>query len=98
LSLDGKTLVYSTFLGGEGRDYGCAIAVDESGQAYVTGEAGDNFPTTGGAYDPNHNGNIDAFVTKLNASGTASSTALMWGARTSTRDSASPWMGRAIPT
>src|SRR5207245_5217065 len=37
LSPDGSALVYSTFLGGADYDEARAIAVDEAGQAYVTG-------------------------------------------------------------
>ncbi len=67
-------LVYSTFLGGGGIDYGTGIAVNAANEAFVTGYTTDavtDFPTTAGAYDPAHNGNYDAFVTKLNAAGTA---------------------------
>ncbi|MFH0732787.1 MAG: SBBP repeat-containing protein [Candidatus Omnitrophota bacterium] len=70
----GTTLVYSTFLGGGGDDYGYAIAIDSSGNAYITGytaDAGIDYPTTGGAYDEIHNGSNDVFVTKLNSTGTA---------------------------
>ncbi len=69
-------LVYSTYLGGSGSDEGNGIAVDSSGNAYVTGiTASTNFPTTGGAFQTVNNaaafGNVNAFVTKLNATGTA---------------------------
>src|SRR5829696_7399649 len=64
-------LDYSTFLGGAGRDNGQGVAVRE-GRAYVTGETSStDYPTTTGAFDRTHNGFIDAFVTKLNASGSA---------------------------
>ena len=69
LSADGSTLAYSTFLGTVNdtlHDYGRGIAVDSSGNAYVTGYTdGADFPTTVGAYDTTHNGNWDIFVTRF---------------------------------
>ncbi len=70
LSPDGSSLVYSTMLGSGGRDYGYAVAVDAAGAAYVTGETpGLGFPTTPGAFDPEHAANPgatpSAFVTKV---------------------------------
>ena len=64
-------LIYSTYLGGSGFDQGYAIAVDSFGNAYVTGKtAAIDFPTTPGAFQTNYGGG-DAFITKLNAAGTA---------------------------
>jgi beta-propeller repeat-containing protein len=37
LNPSGSALVYSTYVGGSGLDYGTAIAVGTSGNAYVTG-------------------------------------------------------------
>jgi hypothetical protein len=66
------TLVYSTFLGGGGRDLGLGIAVDTAGSVYVSGiTASANFPTTAGVFDASQNGADDTFVTKLNADATA---------------------------
>jgi hypothetical protein len=65
-------LAYSTYLGGSGGDRGHGIALDVAGNAYVTGwTESDDFPTTPGAFDTTHNGIQDAFVTKLNAIGSA---------------------------
>jgi hypothetical protein len=66
------TLVYSTYLGGSALDEGLGIAVDAAGNAYVTGETfSSNFPTTAGAFQTTFSGVIDAFVSKLNAAGSA---------------------------
>lgn len=62
---------YSTFLGGSGADRADGVAVDGAGSAYVTGRANANFPTTAGAFDTSSNGSGDAYVTKLNATGSA---------------------------
>jgi hypothetical protein len=70
LSASGSALDYSTFLGGAAFDRRSDIAVDASSSAYVTGSTDStNFPTTPDAFDTIHNGPLDAFVTKLNASG-----------------------------
>ena len=72
LNATGSAIVYSTFIGGSNNDWGRGIAVDTSGSAYVVGETfSPNFPTTVGAFDTTHNGERDAFVAKLNASGSA---------------------------
>jgi len=65
------TLSYSTYLGGDGYDYGYGIAVDGSGNAYVTGDTGStDFPTQN-PYHGTYAGNVDAFITKLSSSGSA---------------------------
>ncbi len=70
LNAAGSGLVYSTFLGGSSLDHGNAVAVDGSGNAYVTGRAiSTDFPTTPGAFDTSFNGNGDVFVTHLNGDG-----------------------------
>jgi len=72
LNAAGSALLYATFLGGSGSDFGEGIAVDASGAAYVTGYTfSSNFPTTPSAFDPTFNGSQDAFVAKLNVAGSA---------------------------
>jgi hypothetical protein len=72
LNATGTALIYSTFLGGSGFDVGADIAIDSAGNAYVTGQAGDGFPITAGAFQTLFNGGAsDAFLTKLNTTGTA---------------------------
>ena len=71
LNPTGSGLVYSTYLGGNGKDAGLGISVDKDGQATVCGYAeSSNFPTTIGAFDRTLGGTRDAFLTKLNATGT----------------------------
>ncbi len=71
-------LIYLTFLGGQSDDFASSLAVDPAGNAYVVGMTNSaNFPTTAGAYQKSFagfGGNTcerlgDAFVTKLNPSG-----------------------------
>ena len=67
-------LVYSTFLGGSNFESGSSIAIDSSGDAYVTGgTVSDNFPTTENPYQATNNtpGKGTAFVTKLHWTGSA---------------------------
>jgi len=66
----GSSLVYSTYLGGSGAEWGYAIALDSGGNAYVTGITfSTDFPTTAGAFQPA--GSAGAFVTKLDPAGSA---------------------------
>jgi len=75
LNAAGTAVVYSTYLGGSGNTQGTGIAVDSSGDAYVTGHTfSTNFPTTSGAFQPASIANATgytAFVSKLNPAGTA---------------------------
>jgi uncharacterized repeat protein (TIGR01451 family) len=66
----GSVLLYSTYLGGSRIDQGHGIAIDAAGNAYITGETeSPDFPTTPGAVQSESNGSFDAFVTKVDASG-----------------------------
>ena len=72
LNAAGSSLVYSTFIGGSSSDDSYGLAVDPSGNAFVTGETDSpTYPTTAGAFDTTFNGGVDAFVTKLNAAGSS---------------------------
>jgi len=68
-------LLYSSFLGGSyGDDQGRGIALDGSGNVYMTGQTySTNFPTTQGAYDTGHNGSFDVFVARLSLTGSGQS-------------------------
>ena len=66
------SLVFSTYLGGSGSDNGAGIAVDSAGNVYVTGSTtSTNFPTTAGVVQTTLNGPSDAFVAKLNSTGSS---------------------------
>src|SRR5439155_14799079 len=74
----GSALLYPTYLGGTGVDPGNGIAVDAAGNAYVTGQTdvtdapGSGFPGTAGSpIQATSGGGMDAFVTKLDATGSA---------------------------
>lgn len=73
LNPSGSATIYSTYLGGSGNDYGVSIAIDAAGNAYVSGIARADFPTTPNAYQRTFGAGVgaDAFLAKLNASGSA---------------------------
>ncbi len=77
ISSSGKILVYSSYVGGSGDDQGSGIAVDGSGNAYLTGGTSSvDFPRvhqiSGACNGSCGNGhNLDSFVTKINAAGNA---------------------------
>jgi len=71
LNPTGSALDYSTFLGAA-TTKAQAIAVDPLGNAYVTGQTtSSTFPTTTGAFQGTRNAATQAFVTKINSSGSA---------------------------
>jgi hypothetical protein len=75
LVIDPAALVYSTYLGGSLTDAATSIAVDSSGDAYITGfTASTNFPVTSDVYQPQCNGctttgTNNAFITELDPTG-----------------------------
>ncbi|HEV2425824.1 MAG TPA: choice-of-anchor D domain-containing protein [Terriglobia bacterium] len=63
------TFTYATYLGGTGTDSALGIAVDSTGNVYVTGRTtSTDFPVKG-PYQSTFNGSLDAFVTKISADG-----------------------------
>lgn len=67
---DSPNLVWATYLGGSGNDYGTSICVDLDGDAYVTGHTtSSDFPFTSGDPGAPDSGNQDIFVTKIDAGG-----------------------------
>jgi hypothetical protein len=67
LTADGSGLVYSTYLGGSRGDGGASIAVDDNGNAYVTGTTfSPDFPTVNALQPALRSPNSNAFVAKVN--------------------------------
>lgn len=76
----GGALVYSTYLGAGGGDAGRGIVLDGTGAAYVSGwTTSAGFPTTPGAYQRIKGGVGDAFVTKLEPSGSSLAYSTFYG-------------------
>jgi uncharacterized repeat protein (TIGR01451 family) len=73
LNAGGSTLAYSTYLGGTLDEYpGMSMAVDASGNAYVTGQTSSlNFPQVNPFQHGYGGGSSDAFLTVVNSTGTA---------------------------
>ncbi|MFN0150006.1 MAG: hypothetical protein ACKVU1_04730 [bacterium] len=72
LTSQGEALVYSTLLGGSSDDNVTGVTLAGLDNAVVAGWTGSpNFPATFGAFDTSHNGGSDAFVSRLNAAGSA---------------------------
>jgi hypothetical protein len=73
LNASGNAILYSTYIGAT-TTAGASVqgvAVDGSGNAYITGQTGPGFPVTAGAFQTTPGGRGDAFVAKLNSTGTA---------------------------
>jgi uncharacterized repeat protein (TIGR01451 family) len=65
LNADGRSIYYSSYLGGAGFASPSSIALDSAWDAYVVGRAYENFPVTPNAFQPTFEGFSDAFVAKI---------------------------------
>lgn len=74
----GTQLLYSTYLGGTGGDYGADIAIDTTGKAYLTGYTfSTDFPVVNGFQTSNNNPNGgNAFVSCIDTTLTGSASLL----------------------
>jgi hypothetical protein len=81
LNAAGNAILYSTYIGSNGFDTGRAIAVDSSGNAYLTGNIGGaNFPTTPGAFMTTCTGTCNTpFVSKFLSDGSLAFSTFMGG-------------------
>ena len=69
---DGRSVIFSTFLGGTGTDTPAQILLDSSGNIYLVGTTtSSNFPTTSSVFQPTYAGNQDAFLTEMKPDGSA---------------------------
>ena len=96
LSADGSTLLFSFYLGGENDDKASGIAVDGSGNAYVTGDTASTlFPASQGAFQSSLAGSDNAFVSKFNTNG-----ALVWATYLGgiIRTAENPWPSMLLRT
>ncbi|KKL84376.1 hypothetical protein LCGC14_1965330, partial [marine sediment metagenome] len=84
-------MIWSTLVGGPNHDRTYAIQVDSQGSVYIAGRAGEFFPTTPGAVQPNFGGDTnpnvgygkqDGFITKLSADGSQ----VLWSTYLGTQD------------
>jgi RHS repeat-associated protein len=97
LSPDGSQFVYSTYIGGTGGNRGYDIAVDATGNAYVTGATwSTDFPTTPNPIQNTGDPDGNAFVTKINPAGTALVYSTYLGGTTSVYDAEDIGTGIAL--
>ena len=69
LNREGSGLIYSTYMGGSGSEWGNGIALDSLGNAYITGETwSSDFIITPNAFQTDGTG-INAYISKLNYDG-----------------------------
>ncbi len=71
LSSSGNSLIYSTYIGGADADYGGAIVVNNSGEAFITGGTYSNDYPTLNPFQDVLKGKFDGFVTKISSAGSS---------------------------
>lgn len=85
LDVNGQVLLYSAYIGGTGTDGSRGVAVDGSGNAYVSGFTdSDDFPTTAAGFQALPQGDFDAFVVKLDPTGLIAYATFLGGTGTDT--------------
>ena len=71
VEVDSCEVVFSTYLGGDNRDYAVDHCVDDNGDVYIVGHSiSSDFPTTPGKYQGKP-GSEDVFVSKISADGSS---------------------------
>jgi hypothetical protein len=86
LNKKGTAVLFSTYLGGSDADDGISMAVDPSGDIFLTGfTLSTDFPTSAGAYQSSLDGFIDAFVTKIDLGDDQAHVSLIHGSNESGR-------------
>lgn len=73
---DGSSIVvdpgitYGSYLGGSDTEHGCGVSVDQLCALFIAGDTKSiDFPVRVGSYDLTHNGDVDTFCTKVDATG-----------------------------
>jgi len=70
ININTNTLLYSTYVGGNGAEEPWDMDIDNNGNVYVAGyNSGGSFPTSSGSYQPNTAGLNDAFLFKMDSNG-----------------------------
>jgi uncharacterized protein (TIGR03437 family) len=70
VAASGKSLIYSSYIGGTNQDEAFAIAVDAAGSAYITGQTlSTDFPTAGSPYQSTQKGSGDVFLCEIAPNG-----------------------------
>ena len=95
------SLIYSSYLGGTQDEYGTGIAVDGSGNAYLTGytktTGASGFPIVN-ALQSTPGGGYDVYITKVNPTGTALDYSTYYGGSGLDSRRPSPWIPPAMLT